>query len=138
MLKGPRKMSNVTYDREQTRQLQPLLLSIGREIRERSAVLSFLVSALDELDDREAESSAREVRQMLASEASTQRRELKRAKGELEELGCSLLRRSPVTIHIPGTEDGEDRTVIWRLRETKKGESEVEQIHIATQTARDR
>jgi predicted secreted protein len=75
---------------------------------------------------------------MLTSEASTQRRELLRTKRELEELGCSLLRRSPVTIHIPGTEDGEDRTVIWRLRETKKGENEVEEIYIATQAARGR
>jgi hypothetical protein len=136
--KGPPQMSNVTYDREQTRRLQPLLLSIGKEIRERSAVLSFLVGALDELDVSEAESPAREVRQMLTSEASTQRRELLRTKRELEELGCSLLRRSPVTIHIPGTEDGEDRTVIWRLRETKKGENEVEEIYIATQAARGR
>jgi hypothetical protein len=136
--KGPPQMSNVTYDREQTRRLQPLLLSIGKEIRERSAVLSFLVGALDELDVSEAESPAREVRQMLTSEASTQRRELRRTKRELEELGCSLLRRSPVTIHIPGTEDGEDRTVIWRLRETKKGENEVEEIYIATQAARGR
>lgn len=136
--KGPPQMSNVTYDREQTRRLQPLLLSIGKEIRERSAVLSFLVGALGELDVSEAESPAREVRQMLTSEASIQRRELLRTKRELEELGCSLLRRSPVTIHIPGTEDGEDRTVIWRLRETGKGENEVEEIYIATQAARGR
>ncbi len=128
-------MSNVTYDEEQTRQLQPLLLSIGKEIRERGAVLSFLVSTLDELASRELDSSSRDVRHMLSLEAASQRRELLRAKRELEELGCSLLRRSPVTIHIPGTEDGEERTVIWKLREIGEDglpTEEVEKIQIAT------
>ena len=128
-------MSNVTYNEEQTRELQPLLLSIGKEIRERSAMLSFLVATLDELSVRDPDTSSRGVRDLLSAEAASQRRELLRAKRELEELGCSLLRRSPVTIHIPGTEDGEDRTVIWRLQDVGSDgipSEEVEQIRIAT------
>ena len=124
-------MTNVTYDEEQTRRLQPLLLSIGREIRERSAVLSFLSATLDELASRKPDSSSRDVWSMLSSEASTQRHELHRAKRELEELGCSLLRRDPVTIHIPGFEDGEERTVIWRLQEAGPDADEVEEIRFA-------
>jgi len=124
-------MTNVTYDEQETRRLQPLLLSIGREIRERSAALSFLVATLDELASRKAGASTPDIRRLLSAEAASQRRELLRAKRELEELGCSLLRRSPVTIHIPGTEDGEDRTVIWRLQE-RPGEDEVEEIRIPT------
>ena len=127
-------MTNVTYDEEQTRRLQPLLLSIGREIRERSAVLSFLVATLDELAARKPDDSSPDVRSLLSAEAASQRRELLRAKRELEELGCSLLRRSPVTIHIPGTEDGEDRTVIWRLQESPEEDDteEIEEIRIPT------
>ena len=124
-------MTNVTYDERETRRLQPLLLSIGREIRERSIVLSLLVTTLDELASKRDEATIPDARRLLNAEAASQRRELLRARQELEGLGCSLLRRSPVTIHIPGTEDGEDRTVIWRLQEGSD-QDEVEELRIPT------
>ena len=124
-------MSYVTYSEKETQAIQPLLLSIAKEIRERTAFLSVLVATLDELNTQG--NDPKQTRQVLTAEAAAHRRGILRAKHELEELGCSLLRRSPVTIHIPGRDEGEDRTVIWKLNPRKRGHNdEIEEIVFAT------
>jgi chromosome segregation ATPase len=77
-----------TFERDEAERLFPLLRSIGREVRTRTARVSLLeerVAALAPTRHVHGEELGR-----LESELSTQRRELRRAEEELERLGCRL------------------------------------------------
>lgn len=83
------------YEEKDAERLLPLLVSIGREVKNR-------MRAIDEI---EAELGARprgsDVSD-LSGKLAIEKKELRRTLHELEELGCSLDADHPLRILIPG------------------------------------
>ena len=94
-------MKKPVYPEDQAEKLLPLLVSIGREVKNR-------IRAIDELEQKLARSStspgrAPEAAQAVA-ELAIHKRELRTALKELERLGCELDEDHPLRILIPGLE----------------------------------
>ncbi len=96
-------MNRYSYDPERASALLPLLRSITAEIRERTETIDALESALQELGKTRR---TRELRGDAEAKLSTERREIRVARRELERLGCVLDEDHPLRVLIPGA-DGE-------------------------------
>lgn len=99
------------YEPADARALAPLLDSIGRELAERGVRLAELEARLAEL--RASPDFEGEVRELQA-EAATQRRELRHLRAELEQLGCSVVGTTPLTIRIPTRVGSASRSLVWQ------------------------
>jgi hypothetical protein len=93
-------MTKPVYAEPQAEKLLPLLVSIGREVKNR-------IRAIDELEQKLAKyGPSNPARDMAATElvaqVSLHKRELRRALKELERLGCDLDADHPLRILIPG------------------------------------
>jgi hypothetical protein len=93
-------MAKHVYAEPEIEKLVPLLVSIGREVKNR-------IRAIDELEQKLARyGSANPARDAAANEIqaqlSTHKRELRLALKELERLGCDLDEDHPLRILIPG------------------------------------
>lgn len=99
-------MNKTNYDHHQASQLVPLLRSITREMRERTHAVEHLEAKL-----RDARRAGPDSEAFLSvqAELSTQKRELRLARKELERLGCALDDSHPLRVLIPG-QDGELRS----------------------------
>lgn len=105
-------MRHTTYEPNRALELLPLLAAIGREIEERSLGLERLERRIERLSSQFLSDGA--PMRSLVAEAAIQRRELRRCRGELERLGCSVVGTSPLTIRIP-TRDGQARkSLVWQ------------------------
>ena len=93
-------MKKPTYPEAEAEKLLPLLVSIGREVKNR-------IRAIDEIEQKLAKQGpataarAQEMAQAVA-ELATHKRELRLALKELERLGCELDEDHPLRILIPG------------------------------------
>ena len=97
-------MRRPAYDEEQAMLLTPLLEAIGREIIDREeAIRALLKDASQQLYDPD----------WLARELYVHRDELAGAHMELEELGCSLVGRRPLTFRIRRAGVG-PRSFLWQ------------------------
>jgi hypothetical protein len=87
------------YADNEAEQLLPLLVSIGREIKNR-------MRAIDELETRmlrkRVASTASDEKRAQQAELAVHKRELRKTLRELEELGCKLDADHPLRILIPG------------------------------------
>jgi len=101
------------YEPADAKALAPLLDSIGRELVERGTRLAELEGRLSEARTRPLPTG--EVR-ALQAEAATQRRELRHLRAELEQLGCSVVGTTPLTIRIPTRVGGASRSLVWQAR----------------------
>ena len=90
-----------SYDQDRAHKLVPLLTSITSELSERMRSARVLAGRIKSLDESEV-ATIRDLRAELAS----QRREIRLAKAELEDLGCIIDDDNPTAVYIPGT-DGE-------------------------------
>ena len=88
----------------------PLVRSIVAEIRERRAAIRLLESSLD---FALTTASARR-QELLIRECALHRRELRRARRELEQLGCALLSLDPPIVAISSRTSGRSACVIWQ------------------------
>ena len=93
-------MNKHVYAEPQAEKLLPLLVSIGREVKNR-------IRAIDELEQKLASyGPTNPARDQAATEAIAQlavhKRELRLALKELERLGCDLDADHPLRILIPG------------------------------------
>ena len=104
-------MNNTLYDRGRATRLVPLLGSITREIQERTVRLDRIERKIHNITSARGESA--DVSNLVA-EAATHRRELRLAKDELLELGCSIVGTRPLTIRIPGRRGEAKRRFVWR------------------------
>lgn len=95
------------YDHDQASRLVPLLRSITREMSERTHAIEHLEARLRDT----ARTHGKDADETLAvqAELSTQKRELRQARKELERLGCALDASHPLRILIPGA-DGQLRS----------------------------
>ena len=100
-----------TYDIRGANRLLPLLRSIGREIEERTEALQELEREIVSLPSNE---SPTQRTRALVAEAATQRREIRRAREELQRFGCSVLGTAPLTIRIPGRVGEAKKSFVWQ------------------------
>jgi len=108
-------MKNRVYDPADAEALAPLLDSIGRELEERAARLAAIEARRLELDGAPRHDlwTVAELRN-LEGEASSQRRELRHCREELERLGCSVVGTTPLTVRIPTRVGNADRSRVWQ------------------------
>jgi hypothetical protein len=99
------------YEPADARALAPLLDSIGRELAERGTRLAELEARLAE--SHTSPTGEAEVR-ALQAEVMTHRRELRHLRTELEQLGCSVVGTTPLTIRIPTRVGGASRSLVWQ------------------------
>jgi hypothetical protein len=92
----PKKQS---YDEKEAEQLLPLLVSIGREIKNRMRTINDLEAKLGQ---KRVSSRASEEKLAEQAELAVHKRELRKTLRELEELGCKLDDDHPLRILIPG------------------------------------
>jgi len=104
-------MKRRRYEQADAEALKPLLDSIGRELKERQARLTKVETRMAEV--RASPFYSGEVRE-LEAEASLHRRELRYCHGELEELGCTVVGTTPLTIRIPTSVGGKSRSLVWQ------------------------
>lgn len=107
------------YNRESASKLLPLLSAIGREMRERETQLRLIENELAFLEatplDIDETPSAREAyAQSLIAEVANHRRELRHAEKELDQLGCTVVGHSPLTIRIPGRVGETKHSFVWQ------------------------
>ena len=93
-------MNKQVYDEPEAEKILPLLVSIGREIKQR-------MRAIEELEDKIASlgtTSAKrgELGAKLHAQLTVHKRELRTTLQELERLGCTLDADHPLRILIPG------------------------------------
>ena len=105
-------MKNIQYDRNLAKELLPLLEAIGREIEERSEALERLEQKT-ELASTVPFPSETKAHGLIA-QAASHRRGLRRAKEELEQLGCSVVGTEPLTIRIPGRVGEAKHSFVWQ------------------------
>jgi hypothetical protein len=106
------------YDEAEAQRILPLLVSIGREIKNR-------IRAIDETEARLARKDppalSAEEKLALQGELAVHKREMRRTLRELEELGCKLDADHPLRILIPGFSgpmafEGSLERTMFRLR----------------------
>ena len=92
-------MTKRVYAEPQAEKLLPLLVSIGREVKNR-------MRSIDEIEQKLARYGPSKPRDRAAAElvaqAALHKRELRTALQELERLGCDLDADHPLRILIPG------------------------------------
>ena len=94
-------MKNQVYAEPEAEKILPLLVSIGREIKNR-------MRSIDELQEqmlaraRPSTSEKTEEKTRLVAQLAVQKRELHASLKELERLGCKLDADHPLRILIPG------------------------------------
>lgn len=88
-----------TYADNEAEQLLPLLVSIGREIKNRMRAIEALETRLLEARATSTDSEEKRARQ---AELAVHKRELRTTLHELEQLGCKLDADHPLRILIPG------------------------------------
>jgi hypothetical protein len=105
-------MKHDAYDEREALAMLPLLGAITGEIMERTGALEMLdieVEALRSMTPHNEESLRH-----VAAEAATHRRELRHAKRELEQLGCSVVGTEPLTLRIPGKVGEARHSFVWQ------------------------
>jgi len=110
------------YDQTRAKQLIPLLQSITAEVAERTRSVRRLERKLRAFGEDKDSAEALNLRAELAE----QRRELRHARTELEELGCTADDSDPRRVLIPGIRGEIDSGFRWDLGDTnvfKVGES---------------
>ena len=101
-------------------ELLPLVRSIGRELSERTELLDALEARmLDLAPDR---GSSIEF-QLVAKEAVTHYRAIRRAREELERIDCSVVGEHPLTVRIRETEGGRRHSLLWHSDRRQAGSS---------------
>ena len=105
------KQAHASYERSDANRLLPLLRSIGREIEERTVALEALERRIGRHPEFPRENPERGA---LVAEAATHRRELRRARSELQRFGCSVLGLAPLTIRIPGRDGEAKKSFVWQ------------------------
>lgn len=93
-------MHRTNYDHDMASKLVPLLRSITREMRERTHALEHLEAKLRDTLRAQGKDSAEFI--SVQAELSSQKRELRLARKELERLGCALDESHPLRVLIPG------------------------------------
>lgn len=93
-------MKKQVYAEPEAEQILPLLVSIGREVKQRMRAIDDLESRLLEITP--ATPARAEEKNRLVAESAVHKRELRTALKELERLGCSLDADHPLRILIPG------------------------------------
>lgn len=101
-------MKRTTYDRRQAEALLPLLDSILREIEDRTKALVAMERRHGQLEGRPGDDP--ELLHVIADMA-TYKRELRHAREELEQLGCSLEDCGTLGVRIPGENDA---SFVWQ------------------------
>ncbi len=104
-------MKHYPYDPAHADALAPLLDSIGHELEERGAQLTAIEARIEPL--RASGRTTDELRG-LEGEAAVQRRELRHCRDELEQLGCSVVGTTPLTIRIPTRVGDARRSRVWQ------------------------
>lgn len=105
-------MKPKAYDRNRAEELLPLLSAITREIEEREASIGRLdemIRALSISPKVHGDEIAN-----LQAESAIEKRELRYALEELEDLGCEVDSSLPLTIRIPGLSGDTQRGFAWR------------------------
>jgi hypothetical protein len=100
------------YDEQEALAMLPLLSAITQEIKERTSALEILeieIEALGSMTPQDGEALRHAV-----AEAATHRRELRHAKSELEQLGCSVVGTEPLTLRIPGRIGEARHSFVWQ------------------------
>lgn len=92
--------------------LMPLLASISRELQERSAELEALEARLEELPSGDPHVDAE--RRDLVARIANHRREVRAARHELDQLGCSVVGTTPLTLRIPTREGSRRTSLVWQ------------------------
>ncbi|MBL8858463.1 MAG: DUF2203 family protein [Planctomycetes bacterium] len=88
-------MKKQAYDEDAAEKLLPLLVSIGREIKNR-------MRAVDALEKELGERQRGDDNTELVARLAIEKRELRTTLTELERLGCELDADHPLRILIPG------------------------------------
>jgi hypothetical protein len=108
------------YAEQEAEHLLPLLVSIGREIKNRMRAIDALEARLEH---KRVTSKASPEKLAQQAELAVHKRELRKTLRELEELGCGLDADHPLRILIPGLEgplafEGSLEKTSFRLRPT--------------------
>jgi hypothetical protein len=108
---------NKSYDLEGAECLIPLLRVIQAEIGERHFAVRSLNRRIREVsNDKHLPQLTRQaIIAPLTAASSTHRLELRRAKKELEKLGCECNAIDPRTVHIPGLNGTHESGFTWRV-----------------------
>lgn len=93
-------MNKTRYDQTQASKLVPLLRSITREMRERTHAIEHLEAKVRDVSRAFGKDSDELI--TVQAELSTQKRELRLTRKELERLGCALDEEHPLRVLIPG------------------------------------
>ena len=109
---GDFPMRRIDYDRRRATELLFLLGAIGREIQERSRALEELEGRIGRLSTLPFPDPDR--LHEFEAEAATNRRGLRLARRELEQLGCSVVGMEPLTFRIPGRVGEAKQSFVWQ------------------------
>jgi hypothetical protein len=93
-------MTKRVYAEPQAEKLLPLLVSIGREVKNRLRAIDELEQKLEKLGPAKRAGNPRGAE--VVAQLATHKRELRSALKELERLGCDLDADHPLRILIPG------------------------------------
>ena len=116
-------MKQKTFERAEAERMAPLLQSMTQEIRERTRTLAGLERRLGVLEGYQGPAARAEVGQ-LRSQVSTQARELRQVRKEVERLGLAIDDGPPPSIVVPGNQGdwvyggSLDDTNFFRLEES--------------------
>lgn len=95
-------MKRKTYEQREAEALLPLLDSILREIEDRAKSLSVLEHRRESGSDPDESPASLH----MIADIANHKRELRHARQELEQLGCSLEDCGTLGVRIPATGDG--------------------------------
>lgn len=93
-------MKKQVYAEPEAEQILPLLVSIGREIKNRMRAIDDIEEKLGKFNP--SSTAHDEEKSALVAESAVHKRELRTALKELERLGCKLDADHPLRILIPG------------------------------------
>ncbi len=106
-------MKNRSYEPADAEALAPLLDSIGRELEERAARLAEIETRMQALRAKDEPRRTEELTS-LEGEAASLRRELRHCREELENLGCSVVGTTPLTVRIQTHVGNARRSHVWQ------------------------
>lgn len=111
---------NRTYTLPEANQALKLVRAIAAELLERRTARRTLARQREQLEAAETPEGLRSELAELDARIWEHDEALTRCKAELEELGMTVLRTNPLTVHIPGTSKAGTVVFCWQ-----EGESSV-------------
>jgi hypothetical protein len=109
-----------TYTLPEANQVLKLVRAIAAELLERRAARRTLAREREQLEAAATPEGLRGELAELDARIWAHDEALRRCKDELEQLGMTVLRTNPLTVHIPGTSKTGDVVFCW-----EEGESSV-------------